>query len=214
MKLHFMRTKSAVNELLYSGDDCGNVKYNAEIPLNFTDVTATFYHDGKVKYKLCFDSDERIKNMFKLNSTFVSNPFNILDCNGGKVGHIFGKQTKSFWRGGYFFYEYNFCGCNYFAYSIGMGKEGIKIPIYNADCQVALIEKGVVVHDNKDSYYIYVPSETELEIATLFNLYYDFVKFGNRQKLVYKTKKVEYFHSPKALKSKFDPDFKLMCEKN
>ena len=214
MMLRFVRTESTFTELMYSAYINEVERYRAEIPLNFADVVAKFYHNTQVKYKLCHDGNERLRNMFKLDSSFVSNPFYILNSNDESVGYVFGKQTKSFWGGGYWYYEYDFCGCRYLAYSIGMGKEGIKIPIYvcnQGEQQIALIEKDVAVYDNKDEYRIYAQSESELEIAALFNFYYDFVKFGNRSKLVYKTKKVEYIHSPKILKDKYKPDFKLQC---
>ena len=209
-ELQFMRTKSSVTELRYSAGE----RYRAEIPLDFTDVVARFYCDEQLKYKLCHDSAERLRNMFKLDSSFVSNPFYIWDSNDESVGYVSGKLTKSFWGGGYWYYEYDFCGCRYLVYAIGMGREGIKIPIY--DCnqderQVALIEKDVVVRDNKDVYSIHAPTHEALEVAAVFNLYYDFVTFGNRNKLVHKMKKVEYIHSPKVLKSKYDAEFKLKC---
>jgi hypothetical protein len=206
-----MRTISSIAKLSYTAfDDVGAEICSAEVPLGFTNIVATFHRGDQLKYKLVFDRDERMRNMFKIDkSTFISNPFYVMNSNDESIGYICGKRKKSFWSGGYWYYEYLFCGRQYLTYSIGMGKEGYKVPIYENERQIALIEKDVVTYDNKSTYNVYVLTDEMLEMVLLFNLYYDFTRFGNRNRLVYKTKKVEYIHSPKVLKTKYDPNFKL-----
>ena len=95
-------------------------------------------------------------------------------------------------------------------YEIGLGKEGIKLPIYRDDTQVALIEKDLVVYDNKDTYEIIAIDEMSLEVSALFNLYYDFVKHGNYGEINYKSKERYYLYTMnKELKNKYDSTFKM-----
>lgn len=127
------------------------------------------------------------------------------------VRTYFSKRNEIFL--GYEYYEYHFFGKEYVAYEIGMGKEGIKIPLYDVERQIALIEKSTVVYDNKDEYDIYAIDAKALEIAVLFNLYYDFTRFGRFGEFAYKSKETEYLYTlKKELKSKYDPNFKELCK--
>lgn len=68
------------------------------------------------------------------------------------------------------------------AYEVGLGSAGLKIPIYEGERQVALIEKGTSVVDYLDCYEVYAAEDDLLEMALLMALYYDREYYSNRDK--------------------------------
>jgi len=209
MKMRFVQTYAAF-KASYAAIIGDSIVYTAELTRDFKlGVYADFLQGGQLKYRLCFDDNETLKNLLKFNPPAGLMPFNIWSPNNELLGHIGLKRTKSF--SGYEYYEYDFYGVRYLAYGVGMGKDGRKIPIYQNDRQIALIEKNPVVYDTKDEYDIYAIDGNFSEVAAIFNLYYDFVRFARFN--VTKTKKTEYLYTlNKELKSKYNPDFKRLCQ--
>ena len=210
MKAGFIQTHANLSAA-YSLISDGVVKYHAEIPLNFKGSHAGFFEGDRLRYKLCFDRLESIKGLFKGRVAANMFPFSIWSSDDELVGHAYLKRSKAFF--GYMYFEYVLNGKTFYAYEVGMGKQGIKIPIYDEDKQIALIEKGVVVYDNKDEYEIVGIDDYAIEVAALFNLYYDFVRFGRYGQVVYKSKEVSYLYTiNKELKNKYDQTFKKLYE--
>ena len=208
MKCKFIQTKSKI-AAQYQCLNENEVLYTAEIPVNFRGLKAQVLRNSKVIYRINFDKIDSLKKMKKDRLIEKIIPYNIYDINNNLVGSISLRRTKFF--NGYMYYELILNDVKYIMYEIGLGKEGIKVPIYKDDTQVALIEKDPVVYDNKDTYEIIAIDEKSLEVSTLFNLYYDFIRFGNYGEINYKTKKSYYLYTTKKeLKSKYDSNFKMM----
>lgn len=208
MKCKFMQTKSKI-AAQYQCLNENTVLYTAEIPVNFRGLKAQVLRNSEVIYRINFDKIDSLKKMKKDRLLEKIIPYNIYDTNNSLVGSICLKRTKFF--NGYMYYEFILNDIKYIMYEIGLGKEGIKVPIYIGDTQIALIEKDPVVYDNKDTYEIIAIDEKSLEVATLFNLYYDFIRFGNYGEIAYKSKKTYYLYTTKKeLKNKYDSNFKMM----
>lgn len=188
----------------------GEILYSATIPLNTKFSQIELYRNNAQIYTLNFNASESAKNIFRIGAKVKTLPFIINDSMGDSVGEIYSKYTKFFL--GYPYFEILLDGHTYQAYRIGMGKEGLKIPIYEKECQVALVEKPTVVKDNKDEYEISALDPSSLELAVIFTIYFDVSNYGNRGEVVYKKTQVEYINTlNKELKSKYDPNFKERC---
>lgn len=206
MHVRFIKTHAGFSASYQVIKD-GSVIYRAEIPMNFRSCHAAFYHNDSQKYALCFDSVEQVKNFIRDRASVKLLPFTIWTADGALAGYAFQKRSKALF--GYLYYAFSLNERAYTAYEIGMGKEGVKIPIFEGDKQIALIEKGTAVYNNKDEYDIYTADGFAVETAALFNLYYDFVRFGRYGEAAYKSKEVNYTYTiNKILKSKYDPAFK------
>ena len=206
MQLKFIQTQSKMkasyqvlqNELLV---------YNADIPLNFSGQKFSLNKNDHLLYSLSLDRAESMANIIKSTTLDRHFPYNIFDEYGESVGDICSKRTRFFW--GYSYFELRLNNHTYTIYEVCCGKQGIKIPIYDGSEQIAIIEKGVTTYDNKDSYEITSKDECSAEIAVLFNVYYDFDKYGNYGEYAYKSKEISYSYTlNKELKSKYNKEFK------
>lgn len=187
-----------------------NVQYTAEIPLNQINLCSSvaLYENGLFLYSLRFDHKESLKNPGRTHPAINRAPFQLLNEHGETVGHIYVKRTGAFF--GYRYFNFLYLGLPYTIYEVGLGKQGIKIPIYHNQHQIALIEKDPVVYDNKDVYSIISTDAFAQRLAVVFAIYYDFVRFGNHGQYAYHSKKAQHLHSMnKTIKSKYDPAFAL-----
>jgi len=183
------------------------IYYEAKIPLNFKGRKVEFIKNNDVEYILSFNQLENMKNLGKSYIKQNIMPFYILDKNENVLGHIYQKRTRSFF--GYLYFEMVFENRVYEIYEIGLGKQGIKVPIFCEGIQIGLIEKDKVVYDNMDYYDIISKDDFSAIISSLFCLYYDFVRFGHYAEVAYKTKKTYLLYSTnKELKGKYNADFK------
>lgn len=206
MNLKFIQTYSKMSAS-YQALQNEELLYSAEIPLNFLGLKSILYKNNRTLYSLSFDMIGSLSNVIKTRKSERNLPYNILDENGEAVGDICLKRTKFFM--GYSFFELRLKHTIYYIYQVGCGKKGIKITIYIGDNQIALIEKGTVTYDNKDIYEITSIDEYSAEIAVLFNIYYDFTRYGNSGEYVSKSKEISYVYTlNKELKSKYNPEFK------
>lgn len=206
MILQFIQTRtklSAAYEVL-EGD---SRLYHAEIPLSIKELSLQLY---KLDQMICYITvNHEFKNTFSWAKTKVLSSQNIYNRYNELVGVINLKRTKTF--GGYPYYEVSLNQQLFQIYAVGCGKEGIKIPIYYGEEQIALIEKDPTVYNNQDRYQIMAVDEYAADIACLFNLYYDFIRFGHRGEFVSNTKYTNYEYTVnKELKSKYNPQFKEM----
>lgn len=184
----------------------GSRLYQIAMPINANGVSAALMQDGKVCYTLKFERQDHIKDM-QFNE-FAMNvlPFKVLDANGEPCGILGYKPPKLF--DGTDFYLFDFKGKKITIHFVGMGKQGKFLILFDGDMQIGLIEKQLVVEDNKDVYTHYVES-AYCELAIIFNLYYDYVNYGQLSPMVYKTKKIELSYTlNKKQKSKYNPKFK------
>lgn len=186
-------------------------RYRADIPMMRLPCQAEFLKNGEVLCHIRFDTKESVKNIARLPTNTKQQPFIIRSWSGETIGCIYHKITKYFF--GYTYYEQQLNGRQFSAYEVGLGKDGVKIPIYEGDQQVALIEKGTVVYDNKDEYDLFALDLFYLEAAAIFNIYYDIIRFKDPGEIVHKSKKVNYIYTwREELKAKYDPAFRNRVE--
>lgn len=213
MNYKFIQTHSGLSAL-YEARINDYITYTAEIPHNFIGAKSNFIKNNILLYSLNFDWIEDVKSVLKPSKTRNIRPFNICNVEGPIIGSLSKKRTKAFW--GYCYYLLTLNEKVYRIYQVGCGKQGIKIPIYSEDDkQIALIEKETVVYDNKDIYEITAIDEASAEIATLFNLYYDYDQYARQGEFVIKSKNISYSYSlHKEEKAKYNPEFKSNVMKN
>lgn len=96
-------------------------------------------------------------------------------------------------------------------YEVGLGKEGLKLPVWREGRQVALLEKDSVVVDNLDRYDMFLLTPEDTVPTALLGLYYDFMRFGNRGEYQ-KGKSVSYIYTRnRDVLAKYDPAFRALC---
>lgn len=182
----------------------------AKQPNNIVLGGTVFYThtDGRV-YRLGYQAGGQIGNLKKAPTERGYLPYDILGENGENYGRIEYRYSKGniFKRYDYFWARLG--TTEYQLYSVGLGKKGYEYPIYSGDLQIALIEKGNIVRDQKDNYDLYIASESDTLITALFALYMDTLIYGNRGKQVSQSYSESWtVTTNKELKSKYDPSFK------
>lgn len=205
-RLDFIQTRSRMFAL-YEGERNGTTLYNAEVPFNLRGKAVRLEHMGSHLCDLCFDT-------LKRHSASKGDlcPFRITDERGIERGRISVRRSRALF--GYLYYEMLFDGALFQIYEIGLGRDGIKLPVYTEGEQVALIEKAPVVRNNNDTYTITSLSESFERVAVIFNLYYDYVRHGHRGEVSVNAKKTYYSYcSSKELKGKYDPCWLASAQK-
>lgn len=115
---------------------------------------------------------------------------------------LFGKSIKSWYQATRF-------DRDYLMYEVCCGAEGIKLPIYEGDTQIALIEKPSVIAHDKDIYEVHCLENCDLLISTIFAIYYDLAMSNNSTQ--FDTKTAPGKTSPKVVLEKYDKKFKAKC---
>lgn len=110
-------------------------------------------------------------------------------------------------------YRVDLGGRRWTVYQVGLGRQGLKFPVYDeGERQIALLEKGVVVKDNLDSYDLFALDQTGILVSTLFGIYYDWKEFSNRGEYACrKTSATLVFTLKKSVKERYDPGFRDTC---
>ena len=185
----------------------GNSIFKARIPFNYSGYHADIFHHGIMKYSIRWDIEKNIAGFVKSGSNKETAIYDVCDVNGNVIGHLSRKRNK-FW-GGFFYFVLDFNGRAYQMYEVGLGKQGIKLPVYCQDSQISLVEKDVTVYNNRDIYEISYSEENSLVVSILLTLYYDNLRFGNHGEVVSNSKKSYYYLSTnKELKQLYNPNWK------
>lgn len=167
-----------------------------------------FYIDEALTYKTQYKFREQMGNIGKKIEDKKFIPFEIYNGYGEQCGLIFQKETGGFFLSRYPYYEMQLNNLVYTLYAVGMGKEGMKFPIYREEKQVALIEKSYEVHNNLDQYRSYALTTDDNMAACLLCLYIDSLMYSNRGQVVQSSVQKTYkITTNKELKSKYNPDF-------
>lgn len=174
------------------------------------DGTCFYYHvknNGEVVVSAFHDTERAAKLGLKFGAKRITHIYSLFDKMRNRCGEICRKKTKSF--GGYFYYEVELNKHIYTAYEIGLGKEGIKIPIYRGEKQIALIQKDCMVRNNLDEYEIIFGDLEMALVATVFVIYYDCLNHNNPFEAVVDKKETKYLYTMnKELNSKYDPNWR------
>lgn len=210
MVIHFEQTQADV-ECRYRYVVGENTPLFAEIPLKSNGHFITFYANGRPLYHIDTNALASLKNSFKSYETTVQNLCAVLDVSGNPVGALYSRMKKEGFLGigNYWYYLLDYQGKQFSAYSIGLGRQGMAVPVFHDGAQVALLEKPAAVQDFKDKYEIYLLDETALLPVCLLALYYDTQEFGAVGILTRHYTQTDYVVTrSKELLGLYDPDFK------
>lgn len=166
---------SAKFSLIYEKNQIAYV----EIPLNIISNTNVIYKKSNDNYyTMKFSFLTSIENLSKSKSEKKRMTYKVFDSNNNFTGDISFRKQKGIF--GYSYYIFNFKDKEYYIYEIGLGRKGIKIPIYLEDKQIALIEKDAVVKNFQDIYTFHIIDELYVDVVSMFCVYYDMDKYSNR----------------------------------
>ena len=178
--------------------------YRALVPFNFAGYKAELFDNEQLLYTIVWDSASNLKNVGKKPTDKEMAFYSIIGQKGDNCGRICRKRNKTF--NGYFFFDMDFNDTSYQMYEVGLGKQGIKLPVYRNGAQIALVEKENVTYNNNEQYYIHYEDDCGLIVSTLFTLYYDYLRFGHHGEISVSSKKTFLlFSTNKELRGKFNP---------
>ena len=182
-----------------------NEAYEIRLPIGINRRGASFELNGEEKYRFAVDFSVFRRVRAEEIGSHKSVLLAVKDEKGETVGDIYSWCSKV-WVG-YEFYVAHFFDREYTAYEIGLGKDGIRIPVYCESVQIAEIHKSPVIINNKDVYDLYLRSYSELTIVMMMAIYYDLMNFGNNSTISHGREVVYITTKNKELLSKFNPDF-------
>lgn len=190
---------------------CGGQKIGtAYIENNFLHGGSCAWQFMGQAYELVYQFAKQVQSWSKPVAEKTSVPYKITQ-NDQEVGEICIKLSDGGFFRRYEYYLATFGVAAYQMYSIGLGKEGMKYPIYCGDMQIALLEKCIEVRDHLDVYHAFAVDSQAGLIAFLFGIYLDMREFANRGKVApISYEKSVSFTINKALKAKYDPTFKKL----
>lgn len=201
IKTTLIQTKAHLGKLYELSTDDGKLVGNTTIPLTLKPEIKMQINKQNINLKFSILEDTINKFNFSKNAKLL--PFQIYDTSGLQIGYLCIRRTKYF--GGYSFFELNYKEEIYQFYSIGMGKAGIKIPMYTEkEEQVALIEKNVITYNNKSEYDIYSRNEYYQMLAFLFSVYYDNAFYSTSEIASHKKQTTYQYTLNKKLKKKYN----------
>lgn len=182
----------------------------AQIDNNFTfggTVSFNSFIDKSV-YSLCYSPALSLGNVKRNTDEKKYVPYSIMQGEN-QIGLICRKYAgRGLKKYEYFSVDIN--GNSFDVFEIGMGKEGIKYPVYSNNLQVALIEKDCEVRNNLDEYNICCADEFSALISYIVSLYIDMMFFAARGQQVSSSFSKTYSKTTnKELKSKYNPAFKF-----
>ena len=194
---------SARYELIFQD----KVIYTAQMPVNLAGYPIRILKNGETYGALRRNSLENMKNVARSLSNAELGIFDICIPAGSVRGKIYRRWIRKF--NSYYMTGMELDGVHLDMYEVGLGKKGIKLPVFRDGVQIALIEKDSVTRDNCDSYTILFSTLPQLLAAFFLALYYDLAVFSNAREVSVKSKKTYYFLTTnREVKSKYDPDWR------
>lgn len=167
------QTKSGINAANYIVQDAGNTVF--EIESNYISkelMTPMHMRGGQREYSFR-------RNI--LQGAVSIKQYDVMDLyeEQEKQGFICGNAV---YFSGSMTYTIEWAGRKFTMYDVGLGSQGIKLPIYEGESQVALVEKQGVVRDMLDSYEVYTVEDGLFPMTVLAALYYDRENFSDKGK--------------------------------
>lgn len=190
---------SAKFEILHQDTVVGNIDFKGKMGSMEGEFEINFNNN---KLKLIFNT----KGIFNHEKMF--RPYLIIN-DEQEEGEVYQTKYKAGFLNSYEYIKMIYKEKEYNMYSIGLGKEGIKSPIYANHIEIAQIEKENVVYDDLHSYDIYAIDEFSALISVILCSYM-FVNgcYKPGQKVTNSVVKSVNISTNKLLKEKYNPDFK------
>lgn len=176
---------------------------------------------GKISVQGRFGSMEAtINGVFKgqyFEMDYIKNPIfknrydfrkYVISDNGYENGTVCQTEKKVGLFKGYSYRQMVYCGEIYEMFSLGMGKEGFKSPVYNKNRQIAQIDKDCMVYNQLHNYRIFAEDENSAKIAVMFCAYfYISGAYSPGEKVTSSKVKTVSVTTNKLLKEKYNPEF-------
>lgn len=189
----------------------GQTLCTAQAPVFFSSPGISLFRQGQPWLRITPDLGASLRTRTQ-NGARRTAPCAIADAGGTRIGSIAHMR-----EGGLFsaicYMELLLSGRVLRIYEVGLGKEGMKYPIYDGGAQVALIEKEPVVQNNLDAYTLCSLDESGELAALLTALFLDFHRYRNAGERVRGKTSVRYVYTrKKEILATYDPAFRLRCE--
>ena len=185
----------------------GRSVFRIEVPAVSLGKLASVCDESGHLYDITWDIHEN-KNMFAFRTEKRKfHVYRITDIpNSNVFGTVYRTRTKAI--GGYSYYVIDTLSDVFQMYEIGLGKSGIKLPVFRGEDKIALLEKDVIIENNLDTYSVTYTTSESFIISILFGIYYDYHRFGNRGEYVANSTKRYYLYTTnKQLKSKYNDNW-------
>lgn len=184
------------------------------------EMSMQFLRGEKIEFSLCghsyllqYDTLGYAKTLFtdRQKDKTVRYRFRIFEY-GEQIGEIANVRQRTGFLKSYNYLALRLNRVDYQLYKIGLGKQGIKCPIYCGQRQIAQINKGTVVKNNLDEYTLLALDEAAAVTAVFFGLYLDTVFFEDHDEYAPRSTHVHYETTlNKDLMAWYDPAFEARC---
>lgn len=182
--------------------------------IGFAELRNNFIHGGTFvfdilgrTYEMVYEPLQQIGSWLRRAKEKTDVPYTVHE-NGELFGRISIKRSNGGLLKRYEYYSLETRSEAYDMYEIGLGKDGLKYPIYCGERQIALIEKDVTVYNNLDFYHISTSDDNAAIIATIFGMYLDASSYAHRGEFVKKSVETTYYLTTNSeLKAKYDKNF-------
>lgn len=209
MLSHFKQIKSG-HTAEYVLEVRGQITGEARVSFSPAAPQMTLACQGKPEITITPNLSDSVKKMYR-KGTWRTAPCDIADGTGKKIGSIVKVRQGTFFSSNYYT-ELQLDGHILQIYEVGLGKEGMKYPIYDGNSQLAQVEKSPVVRDNLDEYTIYSLDEFGELAALVFSLFLDFNNYRNAGEYAKGKRSLQYVYTRrKEILDKYDPDFRSRC---
>lgn len=163
----------------------------------------------------CFSMVPNLAGSFEKHlgkKLFQTAPWIIMDKDKKQAGSV-SRIREGFFLSSVYFIQLEFYGHLLKIYEVGLGKEGMRYPIYDGQSLIAQIEKEAIVHNNLDQYTICSLESFGETAAILGALYIDLTTFRNAGEYGKGKKSFQYVYTrKKEILAAYDPTFHSRCE--
>lgn len=189
----------------------GQTRCTAEVPFSIAAPEITLFRREEPWLKITPNLGDSVKKMVR-NGSWRTVPCDITDANGAQIGTLAKIREGTFLSSNYYT-ELRIGGRVLQIYEVGLGKEGMRYPVYEDGVQLSQVEKEPVVLDNLDAYSLCSLDDFGELAALLFALFLDFHSYRNAGERTRGKKSFQYVYTRrKEILSKYDPDFRSRCE--
>lgn len=189
----------------------GRTACTAHSPFSFTSPRIDLLRDGNVWVRIAPNLGASFRGMVR-NGVSRAVPCDILNASGEKVGSVVRIREGNFFSANYHI-ELRLRERVMQGYEIGLGRKGMKYPLYENGVPLSLVEKDPLVRDNLDEYRIYSLDAFGEAAALLFALFLDFHRHRNAGEHVRGKKSFQYVYTRRReVLDKYDPAFRARCE--
>lgn len=209
--ISFLKQIASNNSASYILERNGRTDCTAKAPFSFTAPSIDIFRQNTHWLRITPNLHDSVKKMVR-NKTWRTAPCDITDANGTWIGSIVKMREGTFFSVNYYT-ELQLYGRVLKIYEVGLGKKGMRYPIYEGSIQLSQIEKDPVVLNNLDEYVLCSLDDFGEMAALLSALYLDFHSYRNAGERAYGKKSFQYVYTRrKEILAKYNPAFRSLCE--